>query len=705
MSLFSVFWDAEAGVFLAIADLGAYGLETAVISAERRNEDGDHIPCGLFEVTRTESDLSNVIAITIPKDSQDSVDLRLELIGHAPQIGDVREDDDFVLFREGIDAPILTQTTKWTIAGDQLTFDVTGGQDSAPSDRISHVYLSPREGGAVYPAVIGASDGEGCVLEVQADFVASREDPERQMLEVILSTVENQLAMNTEVMCYTMSAVVHVLPLLSDENSASRVARDDNFCISELLTTGAGTSTLRFIAGRDLARNWDGYTINSGAPKMVDILDRLIIETSPPATLLFRDAKSNLQQIGKKGVAVLALGPREFWYVDNGRLVDRILSEERSFSNEPPNSFPAVLSENGLKASVADLERATEITVFAFASTVARLPNKYAPRSSQVFIDHAALYTAISLQSEAILASRDMMNVGRALRDPERYEPIRELAKAVLSVSSRVGASSILAKWVDSDNTNEWSAYAAALDDSIKLAANAGILLSPDDVAQLYGSDDYNQKEEFRQLSRSANMLIKAGIVSEDDPNFLEGLDRLEARKRRFATLRKNALSAISSITTELGPFELLPNTEKEILDWLMKPSPAVEDCDGPMDRISQFFAEKVNELCSEATGAKPQAEFSMRFGRILRWAIDDDACKIERLVKGGLSDPVELSRNNVLSMGLAEQQVGFSHRLRLDDSLIEWMTGEDPAPAIVVKWRRTLNKAYKAASPSASSG
>ena len=705
MSLFRVFWDAEAGVFLALSDLGAYGLETAVISAERKNEEGDHIPCGLFEVARTETDLSNVIAITIPKDDQDSVDLRLELIGHAPQIGDVREYDDFVLFREGTDAPILTQTTKWTIAGDQLTFDVIGGQDRAPSDRISHVYLSPREGGAVYPAVIGASDGEGCVLEVQADLVTSREDPERQMLEVTLSTKENQLVMNTEVLCYTMSAVFHVLPLLSDENNASHVARNDNFCTSELLTTGADTSTLRLIAGRDLAKNWDGYTTNSGAPKKLDILDRLIIETSPPATLLFDDAKSNLQQIGKKGVAVLALGPRDVWHADNGRLVDRILSEERSFSNEPPNSFPAVLSENGLKASAADLKRATEITVFAFASTVARLPNKYAPRSSQVFIDQAALYTAISLQSEAILASRDMMNVGRALRDPDQYEPIRALAKAVLSDSSRVGASSILAKWIDSDKTNEWSAYAAALDDAIKLAANAGILLSPDDVAQLYGNDDHDQNDKFRQLSRSANMLIKAGIVSEDDPNLLEGWDQLEARKRRFATLRKNALSAISSIMTELGPFERLPGTENEILDKLMNPSPADENFNGPLDRISRFFEEKVNELCSKTTGAEPHAEFAMRFGRLLRSAIDDDACKIECLVKAGLSDPVELSRNNVLSMGLSEQQVGFSHRLRLDDNLVEWMTSEAPVPAIVEEWRRTLNITYQAVSPSASSG
>jgi len=158
MAFFDVFWDRDAGVALVACNLGKLGLEHGLIAAERSDAHVQSDLCGLFEVKEGALGLSEVIAISVPASDAAATQLRLEVFGHDPMTNEaVRHAEQLSLLRENAGAMLLPQATKWCVAGQTPAIEIMEGYETAPSDHISAVYVSPRDGANVYPCLLYTS--------------------------------------------------------------------------------------------------------------------------------------------------------------------------------------------------------------------------------------------------------------------------------------------------------------------------------------------------------------------------------------------------------------------------------------------------------------------------------------------------------------------------------------------------------------------
>lgn len=698
MAVFDVFWDCAARVVLAVCNLDDLQLEEAVILAERSCPDGHFVNCGIFEVKLAQSGLSDVIVISIPVAENGPVNLRLDVVGTGYLSGEiVRKSESLIMLEKHAASPVLAQTSKWSVAGSELGIVIEDGHDAAPDDRVSKVYVSPREGANVYPAVLGESEGEGAVLSLSVEMLGSidePDDPDRAMLGVTLATVDGEHAMNTHVTCYTLSAAHHVLPLLRDDGKM-RLPKTDNKFSGELRPNAARAVTLQFVAGRDNPASWKGYVVSKGEPIRLDLLDRVVVETSPPATFIHADAVGNTHRVGKKGVAVLAMGPTGIWHADNGRLIDRILADEASFSPFMPSTFTSDLSQQGFSVNASDLEGASEIVAFAYAAILRQIREELGamarqvePRSCKAFCANAEDYCAISLLPAERISRRSLLTVSRELQNAQRADAVRHLAIGMLEMGPK-DRNGLLSIWARSEQVNGWAVLAAAIDPTIRDAAKAGLLMDSSNIVMFMRDRESDFAQEFQSMAKQVHTLVAAGIFSADADDVLEHVTEIDGRAGRLEALRKNAIAAVSSVNRKLGPFEGMPVALAGFLGALGQ---IVEDDDaaGP-DRVTRFFAEHAQQMLENINGSKPAPEFFEKLGRFLRQSIDEDAHNVERLVSAGLSDPITLKSDKIVSMGLSEgPQAGFV-AATVDESMVAWMNSEAPGPAIVAQWRREL--------------
>ncbi len=703
MSVFEVFWDKFANILLLECDLSGLGLEDALISVDFIDDNDETRSCGLFAVKATETGFSQPVAVTVDVSGANSAHIHLEVVGTQSQYGEVvRESESLSLLTEVSATAVLPQTTKWCVAGQDPQIHVVDGQDTAPDHLISKVYLSPREGMNVYPAVSGDQDGEGGVLEVAADIVPSEqtpEDPSTNVLTVSLTTVEEEPGMNTQAIVYSLSAALHVLPLLTN-GDAMRLSREDNFCRGDVTLNSKGKGELLFASSRDDPSLWAGFSTNTSDARMVDLLDRVVVETSPPATFIHRDSDGNPQKIGRRGVAVLSLGPTGLWHADNGSLVDRILQEESGFSGFTASTFASDMSESGYRVGAADLDCASEITVFVYAASVKRASEALGsgartlmPRTCASYCAAAEAYTAISMLSKDDLDQRTLLAARGGPKSGRPSDMLRPISIGMLK--RRSGRKGLAVEWAQSADVDGWAVYAATLDDTIFAAAVAGLLLDSGAIAMLLGDTNGEISHDIQRMAQKVNALVSAGVLASDGPTTLEDISALDDRARRLEMLGKQTTQIIADVSQRFGPFDRLPPGTEGFISALSQVDMDSGEGLPQTDRVTQFFYEYIESQVSAQSGKGPNGDFALRLSRLLRSAVDEDARHIERLIAAGLRNPIQLQSDNVMQMGMQERPASFAGGA-LGSELVAWLHKDDPHPAIIAVWRRELRAAYE---------
>lgn len=432
---------------------------------------------------------------------------------------------------------------------------------------------------------------------------------------------------------------------------------------------------------------------------MLDLLDRIVVETSPPATFTHEDAVGNTHRIGKKGVAVLAMGPTGAWHADDGRLIDRILADKGGCSVVTPSSFTSELSQNGYHVNTSDLDIGSEIVVFAYAATLMRISDELGamarqvlPASCKAFSANAESYCAISLLPAEKINHRSLLSVGRELHGAARGDAIRHLAIGMLQQrpNDRAG---LLMTWAKSDRVDDWAVLAAAMDATICDAATAGLITDSSAIAMLLGDGETALARDISVLAKQVNTLMMAGILSSDAEDALEDVSEIDVRSCRLDGLRQSAIAAVSSLDRQLGPFAELSTAENGFLESLSRIG--VQGELGGYDRVTQFFAEQVEQKLQSITGSKPDQDFCEKLGQLLRQSVDEDARQVEQLVALGLTDPIKLTTDNVVAIGMSEGPAAGFVSATLDDASVAWLNSSAPAPAIVEQWRHKLRATH----------
>ena len=703
MVTFDFLWDPEANLLAIHADIG--GPARAASGRSQREADYLMIVSGpLPEGGRgTLSVLpihpckdcirsSVVVALPSPLDGPVQYDVQVEDAG--AEGGDFFEQDTVVVDPSIGPAPASALSRKWSIHSDANGpyLRIADEAEDVPDDAVSDVFISRRSGTGLYPAEVGGTQGIAPPLLVREGVEGAPPiDPGQAPPRIIEIVKRAGVGSDHRLKVFSLKAAAHVTRLLQEGDPG--VPTHLNHQKANLRSNGTATFLFPLDGSEEAA--------DKNASYRPSLLDRIVIQVTPPIELTLEGADQIIRPFGKDGVGILAIDEKGGVQPDDGLLVDKVRAGLDAADGQDTFDFVTALSDHGYKISPSDLNLGCPITVFLFATVCRRIEDLFKNSGSALrpgtfaeFRDASDFYTALA----GLVPDQVDRRTASAIRKRNGGSPsqlfgalCRQMLRRVLDDDRQIGeideGFKNLENWTENGLGSHWGLVGAAFSPVVQELVRNGIdpgpmMLSPLDIRQ--------ELEEVEDFGRLLGQLRQAGMVPDLVHGAFSDFESYGQDARRLRRIKSDAIRAVRDLSHDVSLRAFLPEVEDDLFHELLSVRP------DHGNRAQRYLAEQIERSVGDVMPNGPGAGFAERAGALLFKPIASDYEVISSLVAKDISDPIELSSEDTESRGIRDMSIGFMRGL--SESEKAWVRSDEPTAPLISRWRWRLRQSIEKA-------
>lgn len=563
--------------------------------------------------------------------------------------------------------------------------------EKAPENAVSSIVASVRYGQTIGPAESATGEGQGGHLRLRVTHGTDEENGEPN-LEFEVLAQDGMPLPETQIDFYTLSACEQVLPAL--EGGPLEIGSASN------------KSTAVLGSHHSQSRRHTFTVPSAGADqRFLSYLDRVVLVTSPPASVLFELSETRAVKAGRSGAVVAVMGKGEYAMVDDGALVDIALAAQPPRTALGNVDIIRAYGEAGKPMQPSDLDFASEITAATYSEISSAISRRHGSNAAQLtpvgidqFLSAPSYFTVLSALPPERLAMGASRRLGAAVSTGNESEIFSALVSIALS---REGKSHPRVKLWLSKVQGHAAFRAATLPFFMATLDVVTAGIDPDGVdlgqiGELAQTADLSKRRQVLDVLTGIDVLPMTdeyqfvSALSDDLEDHMDLLDGIVADVLAFCRRAVEA-SGLSDGTV----FETRDLLSLGTIDG----AKTINGRSAVQSRAYHWIRADLEASFGGTVLTDDQLPVSGLLDRIAAKLFDDHRGSFERISalvhQLDLKDPVELEADKVVkfdgtkTQSFAENAAPFERKPAHDD--IAWLSDVREDPAVIASWKQFL--------------
>ena len=662
MSIFRYYWERSAGLLVVACQPAT--IRSGVIAVQVKDlETNSNL--GIFPFREVEG--GNIAVVGVPVlDEDEAVALRISGIwdGTSPP-GNLN--DQIELYFGNPDGGHEQSDLIWGIALGAAGPELLSLDSSAQitPNFIGTKQKTPKEGATIFPSVSTATVNHDNKLRMDCIF----DDSGPKFTLRFSARSSSEAAFATTLSVGILPARTDALALIEGRNST---------------LSGYIKKEIELLPGQESVEIVIPFKDRGGTTHQtnLDFLDRIIIQTNPPAEIEFVYSPNDPVLLDPAGAGVLAFGGRERMVPDSGDLTKIFApSVQPRLSFDPTSQLPLI--QNFVRR--ADRKKYNEIVCFLYAQCRLRIESSFqiaggnlSPLTVDEFLLKPAFYWALGAIDPNILDARAQQVVAANVRSDAPEDAVAVLAKTMVS---SVGISKdIISEWESQSHPDTWTKIFVANFQKLRSALAGGIVPGPGEISVHLSmiNETRNEIAEYDPLFHIFTSIAREPAKQGDVASLVSTPAEIESG---LATLRRIA-SRLDALVKELLEFAGVAVNDGFTVKDMFRTSSG-DDTLARMIRIRMEGKPSAPDPDLDIFSDSKMRNHAADFGAFL---IGTHFEMVKQLVSVGLVDPTQ-NQNS-----FAQPNIPNDFRHALDPDLQGWLETEPEHP-IVREWWNNLRE------------